>query len=317
MPPRIEQTLFELRSARPAARDGAPRTLPGRPDRPARAEQLGRSAALLVDLAALEGAHGRPAMKTARRLLEEGLAHAAATDIHAPEDQRAIAAGMAWIRKRLGARDARPVAGREPAPYPRGRASLTGGLEAVPRTSSRETPAQAADRARRRRDLRRVGAARHRPRRDLPSALARVSLPVVSAYLVILALTHSSARLALGLPAASHRRPPALAAAPGDLLGGVHGHPGPAGPPGRVRASLLRRAHGPIAHERRAGHGGGRAGGGRPAHLDHLLRLLPRLRSVSLVARAAGRRLGVAAPVRHGPALPGRRPPLARGHHRG
>jgi tyrosine-protein phosphatase YwqE len=41
-------------------------------------------------------------MKTARRLLEDGLAHAAATDIHSPDDQRAIAAGMAWIRKRLG-----------------------------------------------------------------------------------------------------------------------------------------------------------------------------------------------------------------------
>ena len=38
-----------------------------------------------MDLGALDGAHGRPAMKTARRLLEEGLAHAAATDIHTPE----------------------------------------------------------------------------------------------------------------------------------------------------------------------------------------------------------------------------------------
>ena len=41
-------------------------------------------------------------MKTVRRLLEDGLAHAAATDIHGPNDQRAIAAGMAWIKKRLG-----------------------------------------------------------------------------------------------------------------------------------------------------------------------------------------------------------------------
>ena len=85
-----------------AAGDGASRALPGRPERPARAEELGRTAALVVDLGALDGAHGRAEMKTARRLLEEGLAHAAATDIHSPDDQRPIAAGMAWIRKRLG-----------------------------------------------------------------------------------------------------------------------------------------------------------------------------------------------------------------------
>src|SRR5256885_845064 len=69
---------------------------------PARAEALGRSAALLVDLGALDGAHGRAPMKAARRLLEERLAHAAASDVHTAEDQRTVAAGMAWIRKRLG-----------------------------------------------------------------------------------------------------------------------------------------------------------------------------------------------------------------------
>jgi tyrosine-protein phosphatase YwqE len=42
-------------------------------------------------------------MKTARKLVQEGLAHAAATDIHRPDDQKGIAAGMAWIRKQLGA----------------------------------------------------------------------------------------------------------------------------------------------------------------------------------------------------------------------
>jgi tyrosine-protein phosphatase YwqE len=41
-------------------------------------------------------------MKTARKLVQEGLAHAAATDIHRPEDQTSIAAGMAWIRKQRG-----------------------------------------------------------------------------------------------------------------------------------------------------------------------------------------------------------------------
>ena len=66
------------------------------------AEKLGRSAALVIDLAALEGAHGRPEMKTSRRLIQEGLAHAAASDAHSPEDQNAVAGGMAWIRKQRG-----------------------------------------------------------------------------------------------------------------------------------------------------------------------------------------------------------------------
>ncbi|MES1209849.1 MAG: CpsB/CapC family capsule biosynthesis tyrosine phosphatase, partial [Pseudomonadota bacterium] len=69
---------------------------------PQRAEALGRSAALVVDLAALDGAHGAPEMRTARRLLQDGLVHAVATDIHRPEDAPAIAAGMVWIRKHLG-----------------------------------------------------------------------------------------------------------------------------------------------------------------------------------------------------------------------
>jgi protein-tyrosine phosphatase len=66
------------------------------------AERLGRHAAMLVDLGALEGAHGKVEMKTARRLVLEGLAHAAASDIHRPEDQTSVAAGMAWIRKQRG-----------------------------------------------------------------------------------------------------------------------------------------------------------------------------------------------------------------------
>jgi protein-tyrosine phosphatase len=102
MPPRIEQTLFEIRIAGRLPVMAHPERYRAIQNDIGRAEELARSAALLVDLAALDGAHGRPAMKTARRLLEEGLVHAAATDIHTPEDQRPIAAGMAWIRKRLG-----------------------------------------------------------------------------------------------------------------------------------------------------------------------------------------------------------------------
>jgi tyrosine-protein phosphatase YwqE len=42
-------------------------------------------------------------MKTARRLVLDGLVHAAASDAHSPEDQGSVASGMAWIRKQRGA----------------------------------------------------------------------------------------------------------------------------------------------------------------------------------------------------------------------
>jgi tyrosine-protein phosphatase YwqE len=64
--------------------------------------QLGRHAAMMVDLGALDGAHGKAEMKTARKLVLEGLAPVAASDVHRPEDQTSVAAGMAWIRKQLG-----------------------------------------------------------------------------------------------------------------------------------------------------------------------------------------------------------------------
>jgi tyrosine-protein phosphatase YwqE len=66
------------------------------------AERLGRHAAMMVDLGALDGAHGKAEMKTARKLVLEGLAPVAASDVHRPEDQTSVAAGMAWIRKQLG-----------------------------------------------------------------------------------------------------------------------------------------------------------------------------------------------------------------------
>jgi protein-tyrosine phosphatase len=102
MPTGLETTLFELR-----LRDKLP--VLAHPERYLaiqkqieRARTIGRSAALLVDLAALDGAHGKQEMRTARLLLTEGLAHAVASDIHSPDDLPDIAAGMAWIRKHLG-----------------------------------------------------------------------------------------------------------------------------------------------------------------------------------------------------------------------
>lgn len=103
MPAGIENELFQLRvggyvpvMAHPERYVAVQRDL-------SLADRLSRHAVMMVDLAALDGAHGRAEMKTARKLVLDGIATAAASDIHRPEDQAAIAAGMAWIRKQLGA----------------------------------------------------------------------------------------------------------------------------------------------------------------------------------------------------------------------
>jgi len=103
LPPGIEATLFNLRLAGRLPVMAHPERYHAIQQQLDRAWALGGSAALLVDLAALDGAHGRPEMKTSRQLVADGFAHAVATDIHAPEDGPAIAGGIAWIKKHLGA----------------------------------------------------------------------------------------------------------------------------------------------------------------------------------------------------------------------
>ena len=103
MPSGIEETLFGLRIQGKLPVMAHPERYVAIQNHLDRAESIGRSAALVVDLGALDGAHGKMEMRTARQLLQSGLAHAAATDIHRPDDARAIAAGIAWIRKQLGA----------------------------------------------------------------------------------------------------------------------------------------------------------------------------------------------------------------------
>ena len=103
MPPGLDNELFQLRVAGYLPVMAHPERYVSVQRDVTAAERLGRHAALMVDLGALDGAHGKPEMKTARRLVLEGLAAAAASDIHRPEDQASVAAGMAWIRKQLGA----------------------------------------------------------------------------------------------------------------------------------------------------------------------------------------------------------------------
>jgi protein-tyrosine phosphatase len=102
MPAGIESVLFGFRMNGKLPVMAHPERYHSIQARVDRARTLGQSAALLVDLAALDGAHGRAEMKTARQLLTDGLAHAAATDIHSVDDLNGIAGGIAWIRKHLG-----------------------------------------------------------------------------------------------------------------------------------------------------------------------------------------------------------------------
>ena len=102
LPPRLEEALFEIRLGGCLPVMAHPeRYLPVQRDL-AVAETLGRQAALVVDLEALAGSQDRGETKTARLLVEEGLAHAVASDIHSPDTEHAVAGGIAWIRKRRG-----------------------------------------------------------------------------------------------------------------------------------------------------------------------------------------------------------------------
>lgn len=63
---------------------------------------LGQRVALVVDLGAVAGYHGWRARGAARTLVADRIAHAAASDVHAPGDTRIAAEGIAWIKKKLG-----------------------------------------------------------------------------------------------------------------------------------------------------------------------------------------------------------------------
>ena len=101
-PPHLEEALFEIRlsgclpvMAHPERYLSVQRDL-------GVAETMGKQAAMVVDLEALAGTHNRAETRTARRLVENGLAHAVASDMHSPESADSVAGGIEWIRKRLG-----------------------------------------------------------------------------------------------------------------------------------------------------------------------------------------------------------------------
>jgi protein-tyrosine phosphatase len=104
LPPTLESSLFDLRVAGRIPVMAHPERYAALQGDLELAEKLSRQAAFLVDLAAVSGKGRRAEVKTARRLLEEGIAHAVASDMHGLDDARAIAEGVIWIKKHVGER---------------------------------------------------------------------------------------------------------------------------------------------------------------------------------------------------------------------
>jgi protein-tyrosine phosphatase len=66
------------------------------------ARSLRRVCAFVVDLGAVAGFHGKRETRAARHLLETGIACGVASDLHRVGDLQQVAAGLAWIDKKLG-----------------------------------------------------------------------------------------------------------------------------------------------------------------------------------------------------------------------
>jgi protein-tyrosine phosphatase len=101
-PPHLEEALFEIRL-------GGCLPVMAHPERYLSvqrdakfAETMGKQAAMVVDLEALAGGHNRAETKTARKLVEDGIAHAVASDMHSPDTMDSVSDGIEWIRKHVG-----------------------------------------------------------------------------------------------------------------------------------------------------------------------------------------------------------------------
>jgi protein-tyrosine phosphatase len=101
-PPRLEETLFQLRVEGRLPVMAHPERYRCFWSAPERLARLGQSIALVVDLGAVAGYHGWRPGRVARALVGDGVAHAVATDVHAPSDIRVAAEGIAWIKRKLG-----------------------------------------------------------------------------------------------------------------------------------------------------------------------------------------------------------------------
>lgn len=62
-------------------------------------------AAALLDLAALVGKYGKEPERCAKRMLEDGVYHAACSDAHRPDDVEAVMKSIRYIEKKYGAEE--------------------------------------------------------------------------------------------------------------------------------------------------------------------------------------------------------------------
>ncbi len=102
-PPHLARMLFDVRVRGVLPVMAHPERYTAMWNNPTRVEEIARTAALVIDLAALTGAHGENEKRQARLLVDEGFAHAAASDSHALADVALAEAGIEYIRKRHGA----------------------------------------------------------------------------------------------------------------------------------------------------------------------------------------------------------------------
>jgi protein-tyrosine phosphatase len=102
LPPGFTEHLFKMRLAGRLPVLAHPERYAPLWEDDALVERLRGTCALVVDLGAVAGAHGRMEAKVARRFVEAGVAHAVASDAHAVSDLKLAAQGIAWIRKRCG-----------------------------------------------------------------------------------------------------------------------------------------------------------------------------------------------------------------------
>jgi protein-tyrosine phosphatase len=101
--PVIEQRLYDLRRRRLTPVIAHPERYRCFWKSAARLEDLVRTGTVaLLDTAALVGKYGKEPEKCARKLLKEGLYHAACSDAHRPDDVEEVLDGMKYIRKRHG-----------------------------------------------------------------------------------------------------------------------------------------------------------------------------------------------------------------------
>jgi protein-tyrosine phosphatase len=103
MPVALLETLFRVRMQGRLPVLAHPERYQRLWDDEALLHRLGAECAMVVDLGAIAGYHGKREAKAARRMVERGIAHAVASDAHTPNDVRVAAEGIAWIQKKLGA----------------------------------------------------------------------------------------------------------------------------------------------------------------------------------------------------------------------